>query len=162
MDRDAFPGDEFPDGFPDGFPDDDGGEGAGEGPFEGGPEGEPAEEELPELCDQCGSLIDPGEELFALVPDSSALHAWDPDFDGKRVLTACSIDHLAELVDQYRRRPFVVEEQWAGKVCRALEQHGEPLNIDALAHASGLSADQVDRAVDWHNERARRWRKRFG
>ncbi|MFB7668523.1 hypothetical protein ACFC1R_32145 [Kitasatospora sp. NPDC056138] len=129
---------------------------------ETGPNDQEPDPELPELCDECGTVLDDGEELYALVPDSSALHAFDPDFDGKRVLTACSLDHLAELVEQYRRRPYVAEEQWAGKVCRALEHSGEALTLEALALASGLSKDQVGRAVKWQNESARLWYERYG
>ncbi|WP_431682408.1 hypothetical protein [Kitasatospora sp. KL5] len=120
-----------------------------------------SDHDLPELCDVCGAVLADGEELYALVPDSSAVHAFEPDFDGKRVLTACGVDHLAEIVDQYRRRPFVPEEQWAGKICRALEQTGEPLTPEELAAISGLSQEQVDRGVDWHNARARALQRRW-
>ena len=78
------------------------------------------------------------------------------------MLTACTVDHLAEIVEQYRRRPFVPEEQWAGKVCRALEHNGGPLSLTELLEVSGLSEEQVDRGVDWHNARARELQRRFG
>lgn len=116
-----------------------------------------------ELCDACGTVItDETDGIFALVPDSSALHAIDPGLDGRRVLIACSLDHLAELVDEYRHRPYAVDELWAGKVCRALEENGGSLSLPAIAAASRLSEAQVERGVDWHNARARDWQRHFG
>ena len=128
------------------------------------PDEEPADEaDLPELCDLCGTAIThEADELYALVPDSSAVHVSDPRADGKRVLTACSIDHLAELVDQYRNRPFQPAELWAGKVCRALEQSHGPVTLSELARAVELSEEQTQSGVDWHNARASEWQRRFG
>ncbi|MBD0693220.1 hypothetical protein BG452_40705 [Streptomyces sp. CBMA123] len=96
------------------------------------------------------------------MPDSSALHPSDPDLDGSRVLTACGVEHLAELVGQYRRRPFVPEEQWAGKICRALAGQDDPVPLSLVARLSGLSVEQATRGVEWHNARARAWRARYG
>jgi hypothetical protein len=123
---------------------------------------EPNAEELPELCDLCGVTIANGSEVYDLVPDSSVIHAQDPTLDGKRFLTACSPDHLEELREQYRRRPFVNEELWAGKILRALEQHPEGLDQDRLLEATGLNPLQIERAVAWQNERYRRWREDYG
>ncbi|MFI9270947.1 hypothetical protein ACIGXM_09595 [Kitasatospora sp. NPDC052896] len=119
-------------------------------------------DDLPELCDKCGTVITEDDELYALVPDSSALHEDDPRLDGKRVLTACSIDHLGDLVEEYRRRPYLDEEQWAGKVCRVLEEQDGEVSLETLALATGLSEQQVDRGVAWHNARARAWQERYG
>ncbi|MEE1787094.1 hypothetical protein PUR71_29930 [Streptomyces sp. SP17BM10] len=116
-----------------------------------------------DLCDLCGQAVPRDDLLSALVPDSSALHVSDPDLDGKRVLTACSVGHLGELIEQYRRRPFVQEEQWAGKVCRALAEYDdEPVPLSMVAALSGLSEAQAERGVEWHNARAREWRARYG
>ncbi|PYC69144.1 hypothetical protein C7C46_28245 [Streptomyces tateyamensis] len=121
------------------------------------------EPDLPELCDECGVTIeDEADELYALVPDSSAINDADPRGDGKRLLTACSIDHLAQLVEVYRRRPFQPEELWAAKVCRELAQTDGPVTLEALAVACDLSPQQAQSGVDWHNARAREWRHRFG
>ncbi|MFF3072243.1 hypothetical protein ACFVSN_29735 [Kitasatospora sp. NPDC057904] len=116
-----------------------------------------------DLCDLCGRAV-PGDDLLsALVPDSSALHVSDPDLDGKRVLTACTVGHLADLIEQYRRRPFVLEEQWAGKVCRVIAEYDdEPVPISTVAALSGLSVEQAQQGVEWHNARAREWRARYG
>ncbi|MFJ8622224.1 hypothetical protein ACIRD3_05195 [Kitasatospora sp. NPDC093550] len=115
-----------------------------------------------DLCDHCGRAVADADLLGALVPDSSALHPTDPDLDGKRVLLACSVDHLAALIEEYRHRRFVPEEQWAGKVCRALADCDEPVPISVVARLSGLSEHQAVQGVEWHNARAREWRERFG
>ncbi|MGP3950796.1 hypothetical protein [Streptomyces sp. 7N604] len=126
-------------------------------------DGEPDEDELlPELCDLCGVTISNGSEVHALVPDSSVIHARDPDLDGQRFLTACSPRHLEELQEQYRRRPFVNEEQWAGRISRALGHHPEGLGQEQLAAETGLSPLQIQRALAWQRERFRRWREEYG
>ncbi|AUG81658.1 hypothetical protein CFP65_7053 [Kitasatospora sp. MMS16-BH015] len=115
-----------------------------------------------DLCDLCGEIVADEDLLGALVPDSSALHESDPDLDGKRVVTACTAAHLVVLVEQYRDRPFVPEEQWAAKVCRALAEFDEPVTLSLVAELSGLSEQQAQSGVDWHNDRAREWRARYG
>ncbi|MFC5668362.1 hypothetical protein ACFP3U_36055 [Kitasatospora misakiensis] len=115
-----------------------------------------------DLCDHCGQVVLGEELLGALVPDSSAVHASDPALDGRRVITACSAEHLAALVDEYRGRPFVPEEQWAAKVCRALADYEEPVPLAVVAALSGLSEHQAQQGVDWHNARAREWRAQYG
>ncbi|MER6301731.1 hypothetical protein ABT247_19525 [Kitasatospora sp. NPDC001539] len=127
------------------------------------PEGPPADDtDAFDLCDECGRVVAAAELLGALVPDSSALHPTDSDLDGKRVLTACSVDHLAVLVEHYRQRPFVPEEQWAGKVCRALADCDQPMPLSVVARLSGLSEHQAEQGVEWHNARAREWQARYG
>jgi hypothetical protein len=115
-----------------------------------------------DLCDECGEVVADDELIGALVPDSSALHASDPELDGKRLVTACSVEHLTVLVEQYRSRPFVREEQWAAKVCRALAAYDEPVPLGTVAALSGLSEQQAQLGVDWHNARAREWQAEFG
>ncbi|MFD0277240.1 hypothetical protein ACFVHB_25495 [Kitasatospora sp. NPDC127111] len=132
------------------------------GPPAEDPFGDAADGDAYDLCDQCGRIVADDDLLSALVPDSSALSATDPSMDGKRVLTACSVDHLAALVEQYRLRPFVPEEQWAAKVCRALAACDEPVPLGLVAELSGLSEQQAEQGVEWHNARAREWRARYG
>ncbi|MFE6866630.1 hypothetical protein ACFVFS_08730 [Kitasatospora sp. NPDC057692] len=115
-----------------------------------------------DLCDECGLVVLGDELLGALVPDSSAVHVFDPELDGRRVVTACSAEHLAALIEVYRNRPFVHEEQWAAKVCRTLAEHDEPVPLSMVAALSGLSEHQAQCGVDWHNARAREWRARYG
>ncbi|MFJ9610644.1 hypothetical protein ACIRS1_30315 [Kitasatospora sp. NPDC101176] len=115
-----------------------------------------------DLCDHCGQAVANSDLLGALVPDSSALHATDPGLDGKRVLTACSVEHLAALIEHYRVRPFVPAEQWAGKVCRAIADYDEPVPLSLVARLSGLSVQEASQGVEWHNARAREWRETYG
>lgn len=42
--------------------------------------------------------------------------------DGKRMVVGCTEEHLAELVEQYKHRPFVEPQLWAGKIARALQK----------------------------------------
>ncbi|MFJ8436715.1 hypothetical protein ACIQ9P_36015 [Kitasatospora sp. NPDC094019] len=115
-----------------------------------------------DLCDHCGRALLAEDLLGALVPDSSAVHASDPELDGKRVVTACSAEHLGMLVAVYRSRPFVPEEQFAAKVCRTLADYDEPVSLGLVATMSGLSEEQAQQGIDWHNARAREWRARYG
>jgi hypothetical protein len=105
-----------------------------------GKRGGTPEKGAPELCDLCGAVVGDETELYALVPDSSAIHAHDPKFDGKR-LVACTDEHLRQLVEQYHRRPFIDAELWAGKIYRAVEGNRSRRRIDddALVELTGLT-----------------------
>ncbi|MGW2919319.1 hypothetical protein ACWDBF_15840 [Streptomyces angustmyceticus] len=104
------------------------------------------------MCDLCGALTSPASQVFTLVPDSSAIHPYDPQQDGLRRLAACGPDHLGELQRQYRQRPYVREELWAGKVARALRSQPE-LDEDELAEVTGLNFIQIERTLTWESER---------
>ncbi|WP_326615785.1 hypothetical protein OG863_00920 [Streptomyces decoyicus] len=91
-------------------------------------------------------------QTYSLVPDSSFLHPYDPDHDGLRRLAACGPEHLSELQQQYRTRPFVKEELWAGKVARALRTQPN-LDEDELADVTGLNYIQIERSLTWESER---------
>ncbi|MGW3956036.1 hypothetical protein ACWEKM_35185 [Streptomyces sp. NPDC004752] len=96
------------------------------------------------------------------MPDSSVVHAHDAKFDGKRFITACSREHLAELVEQYKQRPFVDAELWAGKIGRAIEAHGGRISPEELAEETGLTEGEIELGVLWQNLGAHRWHQRFG
>ncbi|MFF2747782.1 hypothetical protein ACFVVA_19805 [Kitasatospora sp. NPDC058048] len=125
-----------------------------------GPLGDDAE--ALDLCDHCGEAVARADLVSVLVPDSSALHRSDPALDGRRVLRACSAEHLTALIDRYRRRPFIPEEQWAGKVCRTLAGREGPVPLGLVARLSGLSVQEAVQGVEWHNARAREWRAQYG
>jgi hypothetical protein len=127
-----------------------------------GPEPGDEEEAQPELCDLCGTVVSDSTECYALVPDSSSIHAVDPKFDGKRMIVGCSREHLAELVEQYKQRPFVDAELWAGKIGRAIEAHGGRISPEELAEETGLTEAQIELGVLWQNLGALRWHQRFG
>lgn len=120
------------------------------------------DEVLPELCDLCGTAVSNESEIYALVPDSSAIHAHDPKFDGKRMVVACSREHLAELVEQYKHRPFIDAELWAGKIYRAMEEHPDGISSEALAEETGLDQAQIELGVLWQNMGALRWHQQYG
>ncbi|MGW5666262.1 hypothetical protein ACWEWG_40710 [Streptomyces sp. NPDC003758] len=88
-----------------------------------GPQADGEEPTEPEICDLCGAVI-PADSIdwSALVPDSSAIHTVESNFDGRRMLVACSQEHLEELIEQYKHRPFVDVELWAGKIARVLRR----------------------------------------
>lgn len=94
-----------------------------------------------ELCDGCGVVLeedDPGV-LLTLVRDSSAVHAVDPEFDGKRMLQVCSHACADRVRAQYAARRWRRREQWAGKTLRALEARGGTADIRDVAADTGLA-----------------------
>lgn len=114
---------------------------------------------LPELCDWCGAIVTDGTETYGMVPDSSVVHVSNPMCDGQRLLTACGREHLVALQEQYRRRPFVEEELWAGKIYRAVEHDPEGLSAESLTDATGLSLEQIERCMAWLKVQVRRLRE---
>ncbi|MFC4054122.1 hypothetical protein ACFOY4_30895 [Actinomadura syzygii] len=116
----------------------------------------PERERLPcpdtlETCDQCGVLITDGTERHGSVPDSSAIHPTQPAWDGRRMVVACSLDHLRRLHAQ--ARPFIDAELWAGKLLRALKEARRADQIEVsvaeLLDAAGLTPQQMLTAVRW-------------
>ncbi|WP_411130355.1 hypothetical protein [Streptomyces sp. x-19] len=105
------------------------------------------------LCDLCGRTIPPSMRIFSLAPDSSVIHPDDPHQDGQRLLVACSAEHLGELQQQYRQRPYLKEELWAGKITRALRAHPEGLDEAGLVQATGLNIIQIEHTLSWESER---------
>lgn len=85
----------------------------------------------------------------------------DSQFDGARMLVGCSREHLAELVERYKRRPFVDAELWAGKIARVLRQHPQGISEEDLTRKTGLTHDQIQREVMWQNTEAQRWLERY-
>ncbi|MFJ1709413.1 hypothetical protein [Kitasatospora sp. NPDC088346] len=114
--------------------------------------------EGPELCDECGVLASAREQVVLRVPDSSAVDT-DPRFDGERLLRACGRPHLVRLAVAYQRRPFVVEELWAGQITRAVRLLGpladEEEMYDRVVAVTGLDEEQLMRAAAWQDSRGR-------
>jgi hypothetical protein len=103
----------------------------------------------PELCDVCATVIRDGSELYATVPDSSAVDPRRPILDGQRRLIACGRAHLHELVEHYRNRPFDENELWAYVLVRTRRITGWEATVDDLITASGLTAEQLASAERW-------------
>ncbi|MFD7169020.1 hypothetical protein [Streptomyces violascens] len=120
------------------------------------------DEAQPELCDLCGTVVSDSTEWYALVPDSSSIHAVDARFDGKRMVVGCTKEHLAELVEQYKHRLFIEPQLWAGKIARALQKHGGRINEEDLAEETGLAPDQIEAGVTWQSLEYPRWRQQSG
>ncbi|MFK0238835.1 hypothetical protein [Streptomyces vinaceus] len=100
-------------------------------------------------CDLCQLLVPTGQAAYGQVRDSSFAHPVDPQQDGIRLVTACSVDHLAELQQLYRGRPFVNEELWAAKIDRAMAQHHFRLSNEELVKETGLNLLQLEAAAGW-------------
>lgn len=66
------------------------------------------------------------------------------------------------LIEQYKRRLFVDEELWAGKIGRAVEAHPGGISAEVLAQETGLDQVQIERADTWNNVRFMRQRGRRG
>ncbi|OEJ22834.1 hypothetical protein AR457_35495 [Streptomyces agglomeratus] len=60
---------------------------------------------LPEVCNLRNGVISDGAEVYSLVRDSSAIHAHDSQFDGQRLIVACSPKRLD--ADQTGQAPAV-------------------------------------------------------
>lgn len=80
----------------------------------------------------------------------------------ERMVVGCTQEHLKELVEQYKRRPFVDAGPWAGKIGRAMQQHPDGIDEEDLARETGLSPEQIELAVLWQNLEFLRWREQFG
>ncbi|MGW7094704.1 hypothetical protein [Streptomyces sp. NPDC054874] len=109
---------------------------------------EPGEGQM-RRCDLCGVLL-PGESVpSTVVRDSSFLAAHDPGQDGKRRVSACSPEHLADLIDRYQRRPFTQAELWAGKIARSQERHPGESSVKDLCANTGLTRSHVEIGLLW-------------
>ncbi|MDF9814577.1 hypothetical protein [Streptomyces sp. SPB162] len=105
-----------------------------------------------DICDLCARRLTDGCRL-GLVQDSSAIHTRTPARDGRRLVVACSPEHLAVLQQEYRARPYVPEELWAGQIDRAQALQPPPPTREALAAATGLSPLEIQRALAWKKHR---------
>ena len=107
---------------------------------------EGAAEALPKLCDLCGATVADDSEWYASVRDSSVVHAYDPKGNGRRLLVECTSEHLKQLIEQYKRRPFIDAELWVGQIGRAIRHHPQGISADELAEETGLNPAQIDSA----------------
>ncbi|MFJ6752910.1 MULTISPECIES: hypothetical protein [unclassified Streptomyces] len=113
----------------------------------------PDDDKLVALCDLCGATVAEEAQVHAVVADSSAVHPRHPERDGRRPLTACTPSHLADLQQEYRRRPFEKAELWAGQIDRVLDSHPDGIEAEYLVELTGLSLPQIEAAVAWHTQR---------
>ncbi|GAA2701683.1 cyclin family protein [Nonomuraea recticatena] len=102
----------------------------------------------PDRCGWCGTVIPPGTGVHGIATDSWVTDDSDAQDDGQRFLTSCGYEHLVALREHYRRRPFLDEELWAGKIASAFERH-DVLTVEDLERVTGLSREQIQRCVAW-------------
>lgn len=107
-------------------------------------------------CEQCGTGLSGWLPVVAVMPDSSAVDPLHPERDGWRLLAACSEACLEALEERFRRRPFVAEELWAGKLMRVLRAHPQGALPLQLLHESGLAPTQMRAGFAWLDEQLRR------
>ena len=99
-------------------------------------------------CAVCQGPIPPGREQYAVLADSSVIDSRDPDKDGRRLVIACSGEHLAAA--RAAAPQWCDEQLWAGRLARANNgQRRTPMSLAALARRAGLSEDEAQRAQDW-------------
>ncbi|MFF3728393.1 hypothetical protein ACFYYM_39255 [Streptomyces erythrochromogenes] len=111
-------------------------------------------EAQPEICEVCRQTITPGQGVRANIRDSSFAHPVDHHRDGMRRLHACTPDHLLELQQGYRGRPFTDEELWAAKIERVMMRYPQGTSLENLAIESGLSLFQLEAASRWRLRRS--------
>ncbi|MBT2207718.1 hypothetical protein [Actinomadura sp. NEAU-AAG7] len=74
-------------------------------------------------------------------------------WDGRRMVVACSPDHMRQLHDLAEARPYNDAELWAGKLLRALEDARPAdqieISVEELRHATGLTPEQLLAAMCW-------------
>jgi hypothetical protein len=103
-----------------------------------------------QICDVCGMVVAADDGVRDAVPDSSAVDLAHPELDGWRPVVACGSDHLEELRREYAARPFDYEELWAQIVDRAERREARwCMGIDDLVASTGLTIDQLLRAIRW-------------
>jgi hypothetical protein len=102
------------------------------------------------VCAYCGQPVPAGQDLMALVLDSSGMAPQDISLDGQRLVTACGNDHVAALAAQ-GRRAWVEEQRSFGRLCRASVQPGmRRASVSELGERAGMSARQLAEALDWN------------
>ncbi|WP_051830886.1 hypothetical protein [Streptomyces violens] len=107
-----------------------------------------------DACDACGRALeltgDGDGALLAVVADSSANHVSEPQRDGQRMVLACSRECMGTICEKLRRRPFISDEMWAGKIVRAVrEHHSEGRSLRELEAVTGLEAWQAEAGMRW-------------
>jgi hypothetical protein len=100
-------------------------------------------------CGLCRRPIFAGRAHYIVIRDSSVIDTDDPSMDGRRVLAACSTEHVDAL--RAAAPPWCDEQLWCGQLARAQAQArpGAPVPLAALARRAGLNLEQAQRALAW-------------
>lgn len=100
-------------------------------------------------CGVCHRPMVIGRAQYVVLRDSSVIDPEDPSMDGRRVLPACSSEHVEAL--RAAAPPWLDEQLWWGQLARAQRQthRGPPVPLPTLARQAGLSLEQAQRALAW-------------
>jgi hypothetical protein len=112
------------------------------------PEDRPVPHAREVCCGLCRRPIIAGRAQYVVLRDSSVIHPDDPILDGRRVVAACTSEH----VDALRAAvpPWCDEQLWCGQLARVQQaHHGAPLPLPTLARRAGMSLGQAQRALAW-------------
>lgn len=114
----------------------------------------------PAFCNTRGAPMVDRTAMPTSRPDSAALHYHDQESDGQPLVAVCCIEHLAMRGEAYASRLLVEQELCAGKIHRALNfGGGKGLRPAQFATATGLTYEQIRRAMRWRNRRIQQLRK---
>ncbi|WIX98335.1 hypothetical protein QRX60_30230 [Amycolatopsis mongoliensis] len=85
------------------------------------------------------------------MPDSSVTDEFDARYDGQRLVTVCSTDHLHQLIDRGRRE-WVDEELWLGRLIRTSSQREmRHADLAAVGRRASLTPEQLGRVLAWNS-----------
>ncbi|MFF5932944.1 hypothetical protein [Streptomyces sp. NPDC012508] len=99
-------------------------------------------------CGVCGCPTGP-RPYEGRAPDSSYVDPDDPLHDGQRPLSACSVEHLALLVNELRGRPYHDAELWFAKISRTMGRHHHGISMADLSQETGLDLEQLEAGALW-------------
>jgi hypothetical protein len=100
-------------------------------------------------CGLCQRPIIAGRAQFVVLRDSSVIDPEDPSLDGRRVVAACTSEHVDAL--RAATPPWCDEQLWFGQLSRAQQQphRGAASPLPAAARRAGLTLEQARRALAW-------------
>jgi hypothetical protein len=99
-------------------------------------------------CGLCQQPIFAGRAQYVVLRDSSVIHPDDPSMDGRRVLAACTSNHVDAL--RAAAPAWCDEQLWSGQLARVQQTHRTaPAPLPTLARRAGLSLEQAQRAMAW-------------
>ena len=111
-------------------------------------------------CGLCQRPIIAGRAQYVVLRDSTVIHPEDPSMDGRRVVAACTSEHVDAL--QAAAPRWCDEQLWFGQLTRAQQRShsGSPLPLPTAARRAGLSIEQAQRALAWRRAEHRTERYR--
>lgn len=100
-------------------------------------------------CEWCQQPVDDPDRYVITVADSSYTHPHDSSRHGRRVATACCVDH-AHALAQRGEREWNDDQFWAAQLTsRTAHLRTSRMTIDQLAEITQLRPEQVECALRW-------------